>query len=617
MIQYRGMRTPKQKILQLQRFRGVDFRSADTQVHESRSPDACNMMAGDNVYFPVKRPGYKLIVPSPVSGNANGIFAFEKDDIAYLLLHMGTKLYRYRCENGELSEQELVSERLNDTPSDGFVMDECFWLLDGQTFWRYTGKDFEPASESAYLPMTSVAREPKGGGRVLEPVNLLSGWRCNSFAADGSSQEFQLDTQKLDADEVTALVEGELMHEGKGFTVDREKGIVKFDVAPKKFSGVDNVTIEFCKVVKGYADKINKCRIAQAYGGKNDTRVFLTGNPNEPNCDWYSGLYDPTYFPDTGYTYIGADSSAIMGYAKQYDSLIVIKDGTHNDAAMYLRTCAFDDAGEILFPLQQGSAGDGCISEASVAVYQDTPLYVSENGVRAVVGTQVYEQRNIRSRSAYIDSRLTTQNLKNCCGCVHQGRYYVVVDGVCYVADLRQANADASSEDGGMQFEWYYWDNIPAKRLLSYDGYLWMLGEKGCYRFYRFEEKGIYNDDGAPIVAWWTTPLLEISGSVNESYIRKISLLLQPMQHSGCKLFVESDGVGIDEQRAYVDTRYLDLIDWDDVDFNRFSFASLYQPKWEHFSLRRRKASMFSLRIKSDCIGEGLGIYRITADIRQ
>ncbi len=618
MIQYKNYGESSRKILHLQKFRGVDFRSADTQVDESRSPDACNMMAGDNVYFPVKRPGYKRLFTDEFGGDPNGIFSYDEDGVSYLLAHIGTRLYRFVCENGEISQQELISAALNNAASDGFYLGGSFWLLDGRTFWLVTGSGLEAASEYAYVPMTSIAREPTGGGTVLEAVNLLTGQRCNSFAADGSARDFYLDAQDIDEDAVTALVNGVLMEEGSGFTVNRSVGRVTFDSAPAKFSGTDNVVITFSKTIPGYLDKINRCQFAQMYGGRNDTRVFFSGNPDEPNTDWYSGLYDPTYFPDTGYTKIGADSSAIMGYAKQYDSLIVIKDGKYADAAMYLRTCTFDESGEIMFPLQQGSAGDGCVSAASVAVFEDTPLYVSAQGLRAVVGTEVYEQRNIRSRSSYVDSRLTAQDLKSSCGCVHEGRYYLAVDGVCYVADLRQISTDASSFDGGAQFEWYYWDDIPAKRMLSHGGYLWMLGDGGVlYRFYRFEEKGIYHDDGRPVKAYWTTPLLKLDSNLEECTVRRVSLLLQPMQHSGCELEVESDGVGFDEGCALIDGRYLDLIDFDDVDFDRFSFSALYQPVWEHFNFRRRRTRLFALRIRSEGEGDGMGIYRILIDVRK
>ena len=51
MIRYKNVSELRRRVLQLQRFRGVDFRSTDTQVDNSRSPDALNMMAGENVYL--------------------------------------------------------------------------------------------------------------------------------------------------------------------------------------------------------------------------------------------------------------------------------------------------------------------------------------------------------------------------------------------------------------------------------------------------------------------------------------------------------------------------------------------------------------------------------------
>ena len=137
MIQYKNISEQRRRILQLQRFRGVDFRSADTQVDNSRSPDACNMMAGENVYFPVKRPGYRRLSAVTKRGNPNGIFHYRYEDADYLLLHIGSMLLRYRCEAGELTEEALISDAIHDAVSDSFILDGCFWLLDGRTFWRY------------------------------------------------------------------------------------------------------------------------------------------------------------------------------------------------------------------------------------------------------------------------------------------------------------------------------------------------------------------------------------------------------------------------------------------------------------------------------------------------
>ena len=147
------------------------------------------------------------------------------------------------------------------------------------------------------MPTTTISAAPTGGGTSYEAVNLLTPKRINTFIGNGSATQFQVDAKDLDDTTVTAAVDGEAVTVS---SVNRSTGLVTLASAPPNGNGLANVSISFSKTVDGYADKINQCSIAGLYGGKNDTRVFLTGNPDEPNCDWQSGLYDPTYFPDTG-----------------------------------------------------------------------------------------------------------------------------------------------------------------------------------------------------------------------------------------------------------------------------------------------------------------------------
>ena len=118
--------------------------------------------------------------------------------------------------------------------------------------------------------------------------------RINTFIGDGTATQFKVDATDLDATAVTAEVNGSAVTVS---AVNRSTGLVTLAAAPANGNGLANVSIAFAKTVSGHADKINKCRFAGLYGGKNDTRVFLSGNPDEPDCDWQSGLYDPTYFP--------------------------------------------------------------------------------------------------------------------------------------------------------------------------------------------------------------------------------------------------------------------------------------------------------------------------------
>ena len=113
---------------------------------------------------------------------------------------------------------------------------------------------------------------------------------------------------------------------GVDYTFNAQEGTVTFVSAPPKTSGDDNISIQFAKTITGYRDTIEKCCIYGTFGVGNDTRVFVTGNSDHPNRDWQSGTYNPEYFPDTGYTDLGSGNAAIMGYTKQYDSMIVVKE---------------------------------------------------------------------------------------------------------------------------------------------------------------------------------------------------------------------------------------------------------------------------------------------------
>lgn len=106
-------------------------------------------------------------------------------------------------------------------------------------------------------------------------------------------------------------VKGETLS-GNDYTYASSTGKITFTVAPKGIRGREGDDIIFVKFTKAL-DKsvIEGCSVFDIFGGRNDTRVFLTGNKDYPNCDWHSGLYDATYFPDTSYTPVGTKTLAL------------------------------------------------------------------------------------------------------------------------------------------------------------------------------------------------------------------------------------------------------------------------------------------------------------------
>ena len=374
---YRFPSTETEHQTVISRFGGADFRSHPTKVSLTRSPDLQNLVCDRNDFL-VKRTGWQVQqrYDAPVYG------IFSAPDGAGAFIHTGADLY-FRAENGG---QTVLCRDMNGAFSQAFTMNGVLYLLDGARFRavrRGEGGAWEAVrvQSIAYVPTTTVSAPPAGGGASLEAVNLLTGKRINTFVGDGKSTEFHLDARELDRVPLTAAVDGT---EVAIASVDYDAGTVALASAPADGQGRDNVSIAFSKTVPGAADTINRCRIAGLYGGKNDTRVFLAGNPDEPHCDWQSGLYDPTYFPDTGFARMGTEASAIAGYLKQYESQVVVKSGGAQEATSYLRTYLMADDGSALYPLKQGAQGEGAVSSRCFAALNDLPLFLSARGVQGV-----------------------------------------------------------------------------------------------------------------------------------------------------------------------------------------------------------------------------------------
>ncbi len=571
----------------VERFAGVDFASHPTKVDWAHSPDARNMIANDT-FFPVKRTGYRCV--RRFDGVIYGLHRLGDD----VLCHAGTKLWRLNTA----AEPTLLYEAMNEEKSVSFLMNNKLWLLDGRTYLVYDGARVRPVRDNAYVPTTTISSPPEGGGTSLEAVNLLTPKRINTFVGDGTSRVFQLDALEVDPGSVTCSdYEIEVVNE--------ITGEVTFQTAPPDAGGLANVTIAFAKTVSG--DSIDKCRICGMYGGKNDTRVFVSGNPDKPNCDWQSGLYDPTYFPDTGYTRIGTDASEIMGYVRQYDTQVVLKsDG--QDAKQYLRTFELDEDDRPSYPLRQGA-----VSRYACGVLDGTPYYLSPQGVMGIFGTFVTDYRVVHSVSQRIDPRLCEEPLSEAIACVWNGKYYLAVGSHCYVADSRQTENSVP--------EWYYWENIPANCFLA-DGdndRLWFGTADGrvCV-FCRETDADAYFDDGAPIAAYWTTAFSPLGVWNKSKTILSCQLSLMPFGYSGADIALRTE-----KWYGPVHSISFSQFSFDRVDFSRFSFRSIAASVPVPVRRRVRRAQLLQLVIRNAREREPFGLlgliirYQVRTDIRQ
>lgn len=342
-----------------------------------------------------------------------------------------------------------------------------------------------------------------------EDRNLLTPKQINTFTADGIHDTFYLNQNNCTVNKVEILtktkcksVNGKDVPDENGtyyaevwievpaanYTVaqadDETEGefatSIKFSTMPEASEKVNiRVTFEPHKHNSEWAvtkDRgyIEKCTVMTRFGYFNNNRIWLAGNPDHRNMDFMSGVDDPTYFPNTGWTKIGSDLTAIMGYLHYGSELAIIKEDNNQDATVYMRSAVLTDDNKIIFPVQQGAQGVGAVSKYCLKTLKDEPLFLAKEGVYAIQGTDASQERTIPNRSFYIDKKLKPEIEPCCVADVFQNYYFVCnpSTGHMFVADARYQGLPPGTNDRHRVYEWYRWDNVPARVLFATDDYL-------------------------------------------------------------------------------------------------------------------------------------------------
>ena len=449
-------------------FKGVDF--TDEEVSLTRSPDALNIWKDYKKLGKAIETRPELELVNEYDNTIWGVFFYKVGNKEMKLVHCGTKLYR------ELDgvRTELFTG-LNPRKSYDFVDNNIWYLKDGINYLKYDGQTLSQVEDSAFIPTTTISRNPLGGGTTFQDVNMMSAYRKNSFVGDGESKVYHLDTKGLDVgtNTVTAVVDGTILNESTDFEVNRPDGIITFKVAPSKplTDGQDNVVITFKKTVAGYMDRIKKCTLLQVF----DNRVFFSGNQDYPNTVWHSSLNDPTYCSDLDYYNEGLDLSPVKDMVAGNNALWVFKEPSQANTTIFYHNPTIDSEYGKVYPSTHSSISTGCVGRA--INFSDDICFFSDRGMEAVTQDITTEQV-LSHRSSLIDSKLLAEtNYKNMILEEWEGYLLVFIDNKVYLADSR---GDQSST----KYEWFYWElpiNITCTRVK--DGVLYLGTNNAIYKF--------------------------------------------------------------------------------------------------------------------------------------
>lgn len=523
----------KKYIAELSNFLGVDFTSSSLEIDVRRSPNAVNLI--NNNGYNETRKGYKIL--NTIGTQINGVWNIDTNIGDLFLVHSGTSLYQ--CSS-DFKEVTLVLTGMSNNRSQGLYFDEYLVIFDGVrpvVFSKFDGENYEAKflDTCGYIPTTSVSRNATGEGTDYEKYNLMSPYAINTFVAakiegeldeEGNPTYSDQNVFKLERGNIKSIISVEKLTENadwelvKDYTYDLTKGEIYFTPGESPILGRENVRITYEYDNTEYKDKINKCNIITLYGYEgNGNRIFATGNSDFPNYDYWCAQDNPLYWPDENFAKIGIEP--IVGYSKLNDgSLAILKKHSDTDNTIYYRTYNLLDTIEV-FPLQDGVKNIGCVGKYSITNLLNDPLMLTNQGVFAIIGNN--GEKYAMQRSYYVNGNLLKeQNLEEAYSISVDGKYYLAINNHVYVADSRYLSYPKHSKTEQYQYEWWYWDNIPARVLFSWNNKLYFGTFDG--KICGFGDD--YIDDKNNVRAYWETPFLSFDSNQQAKSIKNVVLML-------------------------------------------------------------------------------------------
>lgn len=606
-------KSPSKSVLTIDEFLGVDFSNSPANIDENKSPDSVNMIR-DVPSKVRKRMGYEVIKTFEDGGNINGYHYRRGDDNA--IIHCGTKMYM---------GDEVIYEGANDEISHSWQFNDNLYIIDGKKMLQYDGETLHTSESVAYIPTLTIAKDPSGGGQQYESLNLIQPAFIELFLADGTSTAYQLTFGELDDTEVKVWLlnsngDWEEKKEGTHFNVNRDTGTINFTSAPPKspLTGEDNVKIQAYRTVEGYADRINKCKFGTRFGvnGAFD-RLFISGNPDYPNSDWYSEQWDCTYFPDTGYSLLGSSKSAIVGYSIISNYLATHKDEMEQDLSIILREGDLVD-NEPTFKIINTLQGAGAIATNSFAYLCTEPLFLTRSGLYAVTAQDITGEKYAQSRSFFLNGKLTNERYEDLCDSVatiYNDMYLLsVAHDRLYILDgLQPIRTDKSEPYATRQYVAFYCNNLPIHSMWEKENRLYFGTNDGrICRFYKDKESlQSYNDNGEPIYCQWDTPDIDGNLFYKNKTLRYLAIRVGAAIATSVSIWAMDRGLW---KFVKTDNTFGRYFSFQNLVFSKIAFSGNKTQKISRTKLRVKKVDKYRIRLVNDQLDEPFALYNIAME---
>lgn len=625
-------KSPKKNIYAINNFLGADFTSSPSAVDENHGSECVNMIRFQPHKIR-KRMGYTTIATG--SGKVYSIWKWDNNKY---IVHIGKTMYVIgRKTTGEFDFSVITSGTdtdfsfvMKDTEEEKkvFAEEKYSYIRSGNEaiifghgkLYFYDGEDIicEPDEYELYIPTVTITKQPNGGGLSYEAFNLLNPYFEESFYV--SSDDAAVTDFYMSFDNIEDVYYVEVMDQDGEFqpltvttdyTVNLEDGCISFTDPPgaSPIEGEDNVHIVVKKTFEGYFDRIANCKFAIAYGiNGNYDRVFVSGNPEYPNTDWFSQKDDITYFPDNNYSVLGSDASPINGYAIVSNYLVTLKgDGSDRQTAI-IRIGAMTDEGNPVFTVEKSLQGYPIVAPDSSAMAGIEPMFLTREGIMAITQSDVSGDHMMNSRSFFLNGKLLQEpHLENAFAIRHGDFYMLFINSHVYILDTLQMITTEHTPYSTRQYATFYWENVPATCAASIDEVIHFGTDDG--KLIKFntdiDELTSYSDNGTAIRCVYTTADIDSKIFFKNKTYRFVATKVFPARVSSLKLWAQKEGIW---DLLKFDTGTIRYFTFLHLKFSEFTFKTDTGAQIVTSKIRIKKTDHVRFKLENDRVNEPLMI---------
>ena len=265
----------------------------------------------------------------------------------------------------------------------------------------------------------------------------------------------------------------------------------------------NNLTITAWRAADWSSQRDTICQMTQCtwFGGDRSgltagTRLFVCGNPDNPNLIHWSSTNDPLFFPEQNHAYVGDDMQKLTGLGKQGELLFLFKErkiyatqyvaGDDDDYEFAKASGVAIDTYTAKFPITPIHSYIGCDCPESIRLVNNRLVWLNSSGrVFMLTAANQYSEQNVRELSPNIRPRLRQHSKTDLQGAIAgelEGYYLLLVKNVVYLLDS-QSSAFTSfgyysnEEKAQKALPWFAWE-LPSEyayTAMLADGNEWLL----------------------------------------------------------------------------------------------------------------------------------------------